>query len=262
MPADTPLAALESIAQSLTERAYVPYSRHPQAAALLLSDGLWIPGVRVENASFPLSIPALLNGFTTAAALQRTDVVAVVQSDPFTAVEQAYLTMAAPALVAVQGTQFRALTHLAQLPTPQAPLSPFCASPAPESEAQGISLAREIAQHAVIPASNFPVGTALQVADGKLVPGVNVEIADWLHILCAERNALGTAVSYGLSRAETLFLSCPQDATASPCGACRQVLLELAPNSRIWMDRGEAAPQMTQPGDLLPGAFTGASLHT
>ena len=50
-------------ARAAAARAYVPYSGRGAAAVMLLADGLWVPGVRVESASFSLVIPALVNAF-------------------------------------------------------------------------------------------------------------------------------------------------------------------------------------------------------
>ena len=122
-----------------------------------------------------------------------------------------------------------------------------------------MALARRTAERAVVPESGFSVGCVLETSGG-LVPGVNVEHADWSRTLCAERGALGTAVSYGLGGFGRLFLSCVQDPKGTPCGACRQLLVELAPEAALWMDRGGAPPEAASPARLMPGSFTGDAL--
>jgi homotetrameric cytidine deaminase len=128
------------------------------------------------------------------------------------------------------------------------------------SGAEGIERARDVAARAYVPASEFPVGAILETTDGRLVPGVNVEHPDWSRILCAERNAVGTAYAYGKRSARRLFLTCANDPEGTPCGACRQVLAELTPEAALWMDRHDDAPERAQLSDLLPGSFRGQAL--
>ena len=142
--------------------------------------------------------------------------------------------------------------------TPLAFVAPGLATDSPRDAATGIALAEAMGRRAVVPESGFHVGCVLE-AGGVLVPGCNVETSDWGQILCAERNAVGTARSYGLAPIRTVWLHCPGDG-CSPCGACRQVLAEHADGATVWMPSA-AGPVATTPAALLPGAFTGASLR-
>ena len=127
--------------------------------------------------------------------------------------------------------------------------------------AERVAQARRLAERAYTPASEFPVGALLDVGGGRLVPGVNVEHPDWNRILCAERNALGTAYAYGVADAiSALYLSCPLDPSGTPCGACRQWLVELTPEIPLWMDRSDAPPDKRTPEALLPGSFSGRAI--
>jgi homotetrameric cytidine deaminase len=258
-PAADPISFLRFQARRSVDRAHVPYSGRRVAAVLLLSDGTWVPGVRVESASFSLVIPAVLNAWTTAVAAGRCDVVALVQSEPLSAGDRAFLaTWPGPPLApcgedACQGADD------APLPPPGLLLDPFL--PDALFPADGLEQARVVAQRALIPESDFPVGCVLVTDEGTALPGVNVEHPDWRHILCAERSALGTAVTWGVAaRLKALYLTCPRDANASPCGACRQLLTELAPGLSLWIDRGGAPPETTTPEQLLPGSFSGRVL--
>ncbi len=261
-PLEKRLHDLRRIARSVAERSYVPYSHRPTGVALLLSDGLWVPGVRVESASFSLTIPALLNAFTTAVAAGRPDVEAVVQSRPFEEGERAFMAHPPAGAFNLVAEDAFVIEDVVKLSEDYGLLAPFLDADPPETPEAGVRLAHEVAARAFIPASNFPVGCVLELTDGRLVPGVNVEHPDWTRILCAERNALGTAVSYGLSGFRNLYLSCPKDPLGSPCGACRQLIVEQASELSVWMDRGEAPPDLTAPDDLLPGSFTGRALRT
>lgn len=263
LPSST-LRALEDHASAYATRAYVPFSGEPDAVVLLLSNGDWIPGVRIESASFSLTIPSVLNAYTTAVALGRAeDIVAVIASRALRTEEAVYLrALPGPRLTAVDDhVQVRSEGDAVQEAGPLADdaLPPYLHATV-DSPASGIALARRVAERAYTPASQFPVGAVLRMADGSLVPGVNVEHEDWARILCAERNALGTAWSYGHTDVETLYLTCPLDAEGTPCGACRQLLAELAPTATLWMDRHDAPPASAQPGTLLPGSFSGRAL--
>jgi homotetrameric cytidine deaminase len=138
-------------------------------------------------------------------------------------------------------------------------LDPFVARAGSVVESS-IAAARTAAQGAWVPESDFPVGCVLVAADGRALPGVNVEHPDWTSILCAERNAIGTAVTFGVDALHALYLTCLRDPFATPCGACRQVLIELAPDLVIWMDRGKKDPERSTSRDLLPNAFTGTHI--
>ncbi|HMB94098.1 MAG TPA: cytidine deaminase [Rhodothermales bacterium] len=256
---DTTLAALRAEAQAVKERAYVPYSGRHEAVVVLLSDGTWVPGVRVENASYSLLIPALVNAYSTAVAAGRRDVVAVVGNHPLLPEAEAFLHALPTAFDKVADDAFIA-TNLEALPIPCDCLDPFLPGMPPDDEVDGIALARDIATRAYVPESDFPVGCVLVTAYG-LLPGVNVEHSDWTRILCAERNAIGTAITWGAAPANALYLTCTKDPEGSPCGACRQVLAELATGATLWMDRGSASPEAATPEQLLPGAFTGEALH-
>lgn len=251
---------LRALAVAAAADACAPYSGRRDAAVLLLSDGAWIPGVRVESASFPLVLPAVVNAFTTAVAAGRRDVVAAVLSGPARPEEHLYLEAAPTGRFAAVATDVFTCEGGAVLPAPAWRLDPFLPAPPPATVDAGVALARDVAQRAYVPESAFRVGCVLETADGRLLPGVNVEHPDWTRILCAERNALGTAFSYGVGGLRRLFLTCPDDPAGSPCGACRQLLAEHAPEITIWMDRGPAPAERTSPEWLLPGSFAGQGL--
>ncbi len=260
---DAVLEGLRAKARAATERAHAPYSGAEEAAALLLADGRWVPGVRVESASFSLTISPLLNALTTAVAAgyDPRDAAAAALSRPLRPSERAFLAELPGAPFAPAGDDACARAGAGTRPTLGERLDPFLDAPLPEEAEAGIALAREVAERAYVPASGFRVGCVLVTGSGRLLPGVNVEHADWSQILCAERSALGTALSYGLGRGlRALYLSCPSDPAGSPCGACRQLLVELAPEAVLWMDRGAAPPQAARPADLLPGSFEGRAL--
>ena len=105
-----------------------------------------------------------------------------------------------------------------------------------------IELARNAAENAYCPYSQFPVGAAV-VSDGKMYFGCNVENASYGLAICAERAAIFSAISSGCTMIDAVAIVCPAvDANAPieermPCGACRQVIAEFGDaKTRIFVD--------------------------
>ena len=120
-----------------------------------------------------------------------------------------------------------------------------------------LAAAREAAEQAHCPYSNFHVGAAVRCSDGTVVTGCNVENASYGLTICAERVALFNCVAQGLQPLE-LAVSCvdaQEDAPLAsrmPCGACRQVMQELLPNDAIVHIDGIGERRIKQ---LLPDGF-------
>lgn len=122
-----------------------------------------------------------------------------------------------------------------------------------------IRAAQEAAAFAYIPYSHYPVGAALRASDGTVYSGCNVENAAYPATICAERVALVKAISEGRQQFETLVVVTPN--AGSPCGLCRQMLYEFAPDLRVILadDEGDVAYDGTL-SDLLPRGFGPSSL--
>lgn len=254
------LDALRAHAGGAAAFARVPYSGKQVGVALLLSDGRWVAGVRVESASYPLTIPALLGGYVTATAGGRRDVRAVALNHPFDAGAAAWLAAALGLEVSAEEPD-AVIFGSKPLPTVGDRWIPFLDAPRPADDAAGIRLARQVAERAYVPESGFRVGCVLETKGGILVPGCNIEHADWTRGLCAERTALATAAAYDVGPIHRAYLSCPADPRGTPCGACRQLLVEYLPGVPIIMDRGDGTPETTTPEALLPKFFTGDTLR-
>jgi cytidine deaminase len=110
--------------------------------------------------------------------------------------------------------------------------------------------AREAAGSAYAPYSRFQVGAALLLRDGRVVTGVNVENASYPLGMCAERCALARAVADGVRPGEVAALA----VTASPCGGCRQWLLEFGVGRIVFPHEGELV--VRAPAELLPDSFS------
>jgi cytidine deaminase len=251
----TAATTLEALAAEYARRSYAPYSRNSAACIALLSDGTCVPGVRVENASFPLLISAMMNAVTTSVAEGRDDFVAFVSSRPITHVERDLLEPFMPA-VAVDGNRASVQSSLPEV----GPILDAIHAFTFVDDRDGIAIARQVATSARVPESDFQVGCVLGSQESGFVKGVNVEHPDWNLGLCAERNAIGTAVTYGLDAATTMYLTCLKDPTGTPCGACRQVLVEFGESLNLVMDRADKTPDRTTPASLLPDSFDGNAL--
>ena len=110
--------------------------------------------------------------------------------------------------------------------------------------------ATEAAERAYAPYSGFHVGAAVRASDGRVIEGVNVENAAYPLGMCAERTAIARAVSEGYRPGDLEVLA----VTASPCGGCRQWLVEFGIERIVYRTaRGDV--RATSPSDLLPDTF-------
>ncbi len=120
---------------------------------------------------------------------------------------------------------------------------------------QLIAEAQKIQQNSYSPYSNFPVGSAVLTRNGRIVSGVNVENVSYGLTRCAEQNAIGTMVSQGETEIIAVAVSSRNGVT--PCGACRQVLLEFALGDiPVWLiatDTGKIS--QTSLHKLIPDSF-------
>ncbi len=117
-----------------------------------------------------------------------------------------------------------------------------------------IAAARSARERAYAPYSDFTVGAAVQCADGRIFAGCNVENASYGLTVCAERVALFAAIAAGCRAIDAIAIAGPGDEPLSPCGACRQVMLELAPSATVIM-AGETVDRVRNVSELMPEAF-------
>jgi len=121
-----------------------------------------------------------------------------------------------------------------------------------------LQLADEAAQRAYAPYSNFQVGAVVLTDSGERFIGCNVENASYGLTSCAERNALfGTqinATTRPIAVRAVLVVESKHRAF-TPCGACRQVMLELAPHALVYFTDSSGALTSCGVSDLLPEGF-------
>jgi cytidine deaminase len=124
------------------------------------------------------------------------------------------------------------------------------------------TLARKARRHSLSPHSHFRVGAALITKSGKVYTGCNVENSSYGLTICAERTALFKAISEGERRFLAIAIASDNPDPIPPCGACRQVLLELAGNIDVIMVGKTKGALVCRMSDLLPVAFTKNNLHS
>jgi cytidine deaminase len=116
---------------------------------------------------------------------------------------------------------------------------------------------------AYAPYSDFRVGAALLADDGTVIVGCNVENSSFPAGSCAERGALAAAVVAGHRHFTHLAIVTDADEPTSPCGLCRQALVEFAPDLQVTSHTTSGAEARWSLADLLPHPFTPQSLrHT
>jgi cytidine deaminase len=128
-----------------------------------------------------------------------------------------------------------------------------------------VEAARTVRANAHAPYSNYKVGAALLADDGRVFVGVNVENSAYPTSLCAEHNAVGSAVTAGARS----FKACavvtepkPGARPGAPCGKCRQALSELGLDMLVVLASPDPTeePELVMLRDLLPRAFTAGDL--
>jgi len=128
-------------------------------------------------------------------------------------------------------------------------------------ETRLVAAALQAREQAYCPYSGFPVGAALLCADGRVFTGANVENASFGLTVCAERVAVHKAITEGAQAFRALAVACGKG-TCTPCGACRQVLLEFAPSLEIVMADATGTVRLRRSLDaLLPEGFGPSDLN-
>lgn len=117
-----------------------------------------------------------------------------------------------------------------------------------------VKKAYEALEHSYAPYSNFKVGAALLTEEGQVFTGVNVECASYGGTNCAERTAVFKAVSEGYKKYKAIAVVGASHDYTYPCGICRQVLNEFAPDIDVILDdHGKAL--VVNLKEMLPYSF-------
>jgi cytidine deaminase len=117
-----------------------------------------------------------------------------------------------------------------------------------------ILAAREVRNYSQAKYSDFAVGAALLTNDGEIITGCNVESSSFGLTICAERVALTKALSDGITKFSHIAIVGPGEEYCPPCGACRQLLYDYAPDIEVILIKKNQI-KMISLKELLPLAF-------
>ena len=123
------------------------------------------------------------------------------------------------------------------------------------TEKELIQAAVEMLDKAYVPYSHFPVGAALECGDGTVYTGCNIENAAFPCTICAERAAIFKAVSEGPRTFRRIVVAGRSEKFCVPCGSCRQVMREFAPEMEVICLNGKGEARQYTLRQLLPESF-------
>lgn len=125
-----------------------------------------------------------------------------------------------------------------------------------------LELAKQASAKAYAPYSKFLVGASVLYESGKIYTGCNVENSSYGLSLCAERNALSTAIANG-EKTKPLFIAIysPNTKNCVPCGACRQWMAEFSTKLNVIVEDENSQPKVLTFDEILPNAFDSSKLE-
>jgi cytidine deaminase len=221
-------------------KSYSPYSGIEESCYIMGESGIFYPGVRIENVSYPLTISALQAAVCS--CLANGDV------------PDRLLTREKSSELQDYWVRKFNLVHDDAEPVPEMVYAPLLPKNRPVDE-----MLHELTGNAVTPHSSFPVAALLETKQGY-IPGVNVEVSAWALGLCAERVAISRALASGFTNLKSIIVYAPKADFVSPCGACRQVLTELMPDATLELQHGDGTLSKHIVSHMLPHGFTSAAL--
>lgn len=227
---------------TLYKRAYTPYSKQPKACIVAGKSGKFYAGVRVECVSFPITIPA-----TQAAVchcLSEGDIPTRLIAKEETLEQLDYW-------VKEFDLEVEITDDIANISCSEKVIT--------VTEKETLPKLKKLLESAITPHSDFPVSALLFMGE-KAVPGVNVETSDWTKGLCGERVALSKALAMGFTTFTSMAVHTLKGEVSSPCGACRQVLVQHLPQHPIDLYHADGTLSRHQIPDLLPFSFSSSSL--
>lgn len=127
-----------------------------------------------------------------------------------------------------------------------------------KSDEELLKMAKEVSARAYCPYSNFPVGACALFESGNYYVGCNIENSSYGLALCAERNAISTAIANGeASKLIKIAIYSPKSSQCFPCGACRQWIQEFAKgyNTEIILENDESGISSYFINEILPYSF-------
>lgn len=250
---------------TLRERCHIPYSETPQVVILQGEMG-WYPGVRVEVISYPITITAFLGAFALCLAHGDTPKRMYLETglNSFSDPSDETFWRNWPGVTVHPGSELPAdvenlldeperLVLPVEIPSVlKSGLGIRSADPLLDDSRRDL-IARYI-PFAYTPNSDFPVAAVLETDTG-LVGGVNVEFPAWNLGLCAERFALHLAAVLGARPGGSMMITAPKGDFCSPCGLCRQTMLEWPGLKRLLLYHGDGSSSEHAMENILPFSF-------
>jgi len=118
-----------------------------------------------------------------------------------------------------------------------------------------IKAARDVRENAYAPFSQFRVGAAIEMEDGAIVVGCNVESASYGLTVCAERVAIWKAISEKKHKIIQIAVVADTEELTPPCGVCRQIIWEFGGDIPVTLANLNGKTETVQMRELLPRAF-------
>jgi cytidine deaminase len=121
--------------------------------------------------------------------------------------------------------------------------------------------AKAVLPNAYAPYSKYSVASSLLCAPQHIHTGVNVENASYPVCVCAERVAIGSAITAGHTKLKAILVLTTNEKPIPPCGACRQVLFEFRNDLPVILANEQGPVQVIGLNQLLPGGFTADDIN-
>ena len=118
-----------------------------------------------------------------------------------------------------------------------------------------VTAAKEARQNSYAPYSEFRVGAAIEIEDGEIYTGCNVESASCGLTVSAERLAIWNAISEGKHKVKNIAVVADTKELTPPCGVCRQIIWEFGGNVPVTLANLNGGRETVEMKDLLPRAF-------
>lgn len=229
--------------KTLQKRIYNPYSAIIQTAVLQGNSGRLYPGVRIENLSFPLTMEAVTVAFCS--CLSEGDIPS-----------RLFVPEKPDRMTENWCAEFGIGCSIGDPPG-----ADFFEPLIPNDSMGPYALLQQNIVNAHVPNSGFKVCALLETETGYIA-GVNVETQNWSNGLCAERVAIGKAISSGYNKFGAIHIFAPNAEFISPCGACRQVIIEHLHHQSVKLYHNDEEISEYYSTHLLPFHFNSNWLKT
>lgn len=115
----------------------------------------------------------------------------------------------------------------------------------------------KVSQNSYSPYSKFAVGACVLAESGEIYTGCNFENSSFGMTICAERNAIGSAIAAGEKKIKAVAIFSPNQERCLPCGACRQVMHEFSSDDKEFdvIVKNNDKLEIYKLIELLPGSF-------